>query len=187
MTLMIKPMEPFFFRDARPFDKGEGWATGIFPPLPSTIYGAVRTAAISQKSTIDDYYGGRYTVIRDEMGSPEYCGTFAIKSVLLYDGYYCLVPVPLDLLQKRHYDKLGILLTNPRGDIISDMPYFTFYQAPDPDFKTPTKPWLDGYGLASYLSGEPPTCSNTWNPLYEEVKTGIEKDPEKGSAMEHML
>jgi CRISPR-associated protein Cmr3 len=186
VTLLIKPLEPFFFRDARPFDKGEGWATGIFPPLPSTIYGAVRTAAISQKSTIDDYNSDRHIAIREEMGSPGYYGTFAIKSVLLYYGYYCLVPMPLDLLQKKDQKRLGILLPNPRGDkIISDRS-FTFYQA-DPDFKTPTNPWLDGYGLASYLSGEPPTRSNTWNPLYEEIKTGIEKDPEKGNAMEHML
>lgn len=187
MTLLIKPLEPFFFRDARPFDKGEGWATGIFPPLPSTIYGAVRTAAISQKSTIDDYYNGRHITIRDEMGSPGYCGTFTIKSVLLYDGYSCLLPMPLDLLQKRHHDKLGILLSNPRGDEIISDKRFTFYQAPDRDLEAPTKPWLDGYGLASYLSGEPPARSSTRNPLHEEIKTGIEKNPEKGSASEHML
>lgn len=185
--LLIKPLEPFFFRDARPFDKGEGWATGIFPPLPSTIYGAVRTAAISQKSTIDDYYSDRHIAIREEMGSPGYCGTFTIKSVLLYNGYSSLTPMPLDLLQKRHHNRLGILLSNPRGDEIISDKRFTFYQAPDPDFEAPTKPWLDSYGLEKYLLGESLLVDDTRNPLYEEIKTGIEKDPEKGNAREHML
>ena len=96
MTLLIKPLEPFFFRDARPFDKGEGWATGIFPPLPSTIYGAIRTAAISQKSTINDYYSGFFAnysmgkAVRKAKADVYFCGHSHSHADVMIDGIRCI-------------------------------------------------------------------------------------------------
>lgn len=46
----IQALGTLFFRDGKPFTMGaETYAEGIFPPLPSTIYGALRTGHILAK------------------------------------------------------------------------------------------------------------------------------------------
>jgi len=45
MELRFNPLDPLFFRNGRPFTAGEEtWADSIFPPNPSVLYGALRTA-----------------------------------------------------------------------------------------------------------------------------------------------
>ena len=45
MHISIKPFDCLFVRDGKPFSMGdEVWASGIFPPPPSVVYGALRTA-----------------------------------------------------------------------------------------------------------------------------------------------
>jgi CRISPR-associated protein Cmr3 len=45
MIIELNPLDTLFFRDGKPFAMGEEtWADGIFPPPPSVIYGALRTA-----------------------------------------------------------------------------------------------------------------------------------------------
>lgn len=47
-SLQINAADTLFFRDGRPFSMGEDtYAQGIFPPPPSVLYGALRTAFIS--------------------------------------------------------------------------------------------------------------------------------------------
>lgn len=49
MILQIEAIDTLFFRDGKPFEMGdENWANGIFPPLPSVFYGAIRSAYFSQ-------------------------------------------------------------------------------------------------------------------------------------------
>jgi len=49
MLAKITPLDIVFFRDGKPFSWGEEtWAGGIFPPYPSTIYGALRTMWFSE-------------------------------------------------------------------------------------------------------------------------------------------
>jgi CRISPR-associated protein Cmr3 len=48
MIVEIKPSDTLFFRDGKPFSRGEEtWADGVFPPYPSVIYGALRSWYIS--------------------------------------------------------------------------------------------------------------------------------------------
>lgn len=48
--LKITPNDPLFFRDGKPFTWGEEtFADGIFPPYPSVMYGAIRTAYAAQQ------------------------------------------------------------------------------------------------------------------------------------------
>ncbi|MCG8331774.1 MAG: type III-B CRISPR module-associated protein Cmr3 [Chitinophagales bacterium] len=50
MIIRIKALDTLFFRDGKPFNMAdESWATGIFPPPPSVLYGALRSAFLSQK------------------------------------------------------------------------------------------------------------------------------------------
>lgn len=40
----IEPLDVLLFRESKPFSPGEGsWAKGIFPPLPSTVFQALRS------------------------------------------------------------------------------------------------------------------------------------------------
>ncbi len=49
-NLQISAADTLFFRDGRPFTMGEDtYAQSIFPPPPSVVYGALRTAYISSK------------------------------------------------------------------------------------------------------------------------------------------
>ncbi len=49
-TIHIEAIDTLFFRDGKPFSMGEDvWADGIFPPLPSVIYGALRSAYAFQQ------------------------------------------------------------------------------------------------------------------------------------------
>lgn len=45
----LDALDTLFFRDGKPFSMGEDtWAEGLFPPPPSVIYGALRTAYFSE-------------------------------------------------------------------------------------------------------------------------------------------
>ncbi len=48
MIIQIDPLDTLFFRDGKPFTMGdETWADATFPPYPSVIYGALRSAYFS--------------------------------------------------------------------------------------------------------------------------------------------
>jgi len=41
----LEPMDVLLFRESKPFSPGEGsWAKGLFPPMPTTIFQALRSA-----------------------------------------------------------------------------------------------------------------------------------------------
>ncbi len=55
MKLQLEALDPLFFRDGRPFTMGEeSYAEGVFPPLPSTVRGALRSLWISQQLNAPD-------------------------------------------------------------------------------------------------------------------------------------
>lgn len=49
MNIYLNALDTLFFRDGKPFSMGEEtWANGFFPPPPSVMYGALRTAYLSE-------------------------------------------------------------------------------------------------------------------------------------------
>lgn len=56
MITTYQAWDTLFFRDGKPFSLGEDtWASSIFPPLPSTIYGALRTGyLVTNPANSDD-------------------------------------------------------------------------------------------------------------------------------------
>lgn len=193
MRIAITPQETFFFRDARPFDKGSGWATGIFPPLPSTVYGALRSVAIARSSSsYAEYEAEKHDgVLREEMGTPKMLGSFAIRSVALHDGIGALVPLPLDL-RKREADLIP-LAKNINETIISDSDVAdcSLYcpESANDDDVSPTA-WLRPNALTLYLLGNSKLVARRASPDVEPVltepKAGIEKSG-TGSVAKGML
>ena len=95
MMLEIKPFDPLFFRDGKPFTMGdEALAGSVFPPAPSTVYGALRSAYIAHNGGLELFAAGE---MREAVGTPDEPGSFALKGVFLRMGEETLLPAPLDL------------------------------------------------------------------------------------------
>lgn len=98
MMIEIKPLDTLFFRDGKPFTMGEDtWADGIFPPLPSTVYGAIRTAYIAHKGSLREFCDGKI----DYIGTPTEKGSFKIKGIYLKRDSDILFSLPLDLVKDK--------------------------------------------------------------------------------------
>jgi len=109
MWYKIKPLDTLFFRDGKPFTMGsETWAEPIFPPYPSTVYGAIWTWLIFERGGLKEFEDGKY---KDELGriiKNEKSNFKEIKkgSLTIKGPFICLdnniyFPLPFDLLQKK--------------------------------------------------------------------------------------
>lgn len=89
--LRINPFDTFFFRDGKPFSAGDDtWADGIFPPSPSVIYGALRTAWISEQP---DGFTPENIKASEEL---------KIKGIFLEFNHNTIsIPVPRDFVHKK--------------------------------------------------------------------------------------
>ncbi len=89
--LRINPFDTFFFRDGKPFTMGDdSWADGIFPPSPSVIYGALRTAWISEK--LDGFVDKNI----------EESKNLSIKGIFVeFNNNSIALPVPRDLVHEK--------------------------------------------------------------------------------------
>ncbi|MBC7248562.1 MAG: type III-B CRISPR module-associated protein Cmr3 [Actinobacteria bacterium] len=95
MMFEITPFDPLFFRDGKPFTMGdEAMAGSVFPPPPSTVYGALRSAYIAYNGGLERFAAGE---MKEAVGTPEEPGSFALKGVFLRMGEETLLPAPLDL------------------------------------------------------------------------------------------
>jgi CRISPR-associated protein Cmr3 len=79
----IEPLDVLLFRESKPFSPGEGsWAKGIFPPLPSTVFQALRSAL--------PYFGDRQ---ENKNRNLEFLGAF-----LMDTNNNIWFPTPKDLI-----------------------------------------------------------------------------------------
>lgn len=83
--LFVEPADVLLFRDGRPFSAGEDHrATGTFPPSPSVVYGALRSALLAQAGadfTRDDF--GLRNGVERSLGTRARPGTLALRSLTL--------------------------------------------------------------------------------------------------------
>jgi len=93
----FKAMDTYFFRGAAPFHAGEGGQGGqnsVFPPLMSTLQGAIRyQLALSQGWTPGD---DRLPI---ELGDSDSLGDLRLSGSYLYYDNRLLLPAPLFLLR----------------------------------------------------------------------------------------
>ncbi len=87
MTISIRPLDTLFFRDGKPFSRGEEtWADGAFPPYPSTLFGALRTWYIAQ-------YPAPFSKEAIEQSAK-----ITINGIGYYSCGEVYLPMPLDLV-----------------------------------------------------------------------------------------
>ncbi|SDZ03093.1 type III-B CRISPR module-associated protein Cmr3 [Tindallia californiensis] len=104
--IKIRPVDTFFFRNHQSMNIGEdAEASGIFPPHPQTVYGALRSAYIHRYSDFGTFCKGTDENLKAFAGTPEECGSFQIKGVLLYDQEKLYCPLPLDYLVKNQLEE----------------------------------------------------------------------------------
>jgi len=109
MGYKIKPLDTLFFRDGRPFSMGaETWANSIFPPYPSTVYGAIWTWLIFEKGSLKEFEDGKYKIelgriIKNEKSNFKEIikGRLKIKGPFICLDNNTYFPVPFDLLEKK--------------------------------------------------------------------------------------
>jgi CRISPR-associated protein Cmr3 len=94
MEIRIEPLDTLFFRDGKPFEKGEDtWADGTIIPNPTVLYGALRTAFATENDiTFKELADG------DRLDKNE----FKVQGIYYRIGSDNLLPLPLDLVE---YDK----------------------------------------------------------------------------------
>jgi CRISPR-associated protein Cmr3 len=101
MIIKLKALDTLFFRDGKPFDKGdETWASGVFPPAPSVFYGSLRSAYISQNI---DKYSIEELIVKTEKLRIKQISFEVLATIVGSDksqtGQY--FPLPKDLLAKK--------------------------------------------------------------------------------------
>ncbi len=97
MWYEITPNDTLFFRDGKPFTMGsETWADSIFPPYPSTVYGAIRSWLIFEKGGLRDFKEGKF---KGELGTEKEKGSLFIKGPFLKKNDEVFLPCPLDLVK----------------------------------------------------------------------------------------
>lgn len=83
--------DTLFFKDGKPFSMGEEvWADGIFPPAPSVLYGAIRTAYAFQKYSKSDIPFETAIKLSENLN---------VKHIFVKLGSDICFPFPLDLIK----------------------------------------------------------------------------------------
>lgn len=190
MILFLQANDTFFFRDGRPFTKGdqsEGYS--IFPPLPSTILGGLRTAYISEQGDLISFYQGK---MAETIGTPNSLGSISLNGVFLADReseiYY---PIPLDLVTKKK-EKLYALECSPeKSNFISNSPLNRYlrWDADDEDVESETDGRLEGIDLTEYLLGGQTEFifKSLEDFVRSEPKIGIDRDYNTSASKDNML
>lgn len=111
MMVTLKPFDTIFFRDGKPFTSGEDvWANPVFPPNPSVLYGALRSAYIAHNGGLTAFVNG---LMKDSIGYIErrgdenviHNGAFTLRGIFLNWSDMLYLPAPLDLVFDKNADK----------------------------------------------------------------------------------
>lgn len=96
--LAIDPIDTLFFRGAESMEAGENHEVDtMFPPMPTTITGAIRTAILRQRGIAPKEYLDRPTAWQDKyplLGTPEEPGFQLIGPLFLVGEECLLLPAP---------------------------------------------------------------------------------------------
>ncbi|QSZ27585.1 type III-B CRISPR module-associated protein Cmr3 [Aceticella autotrophica] len=178
MFIKIKPIDTLFFRTARPFSKGEDtWADLVFPPYPSTLYGAIRSYLIFKNGTLKDFYNGKF---KDILGTPEEKAKFSIKGPLLISEEKPIFKVPNDLIKVKGNDKKLYPLQFCKKPflMVSNYNFDNAIVWKEKEVIDDAEGWLSSLYFKNYLTGKSKEFYYGKNDDYfqREEKIGITRD-----------
>ncbi len=193
MKLFLQPNDTFFFRDGKPFTKGDqSEGHSIFPPLPSTVLGALRSAYIAEFGDLPLFYSGR---MRDIIGTPEsLCDVIRLRGVFFASNRDNFFPVPLDLIYKKSDEQDRNI---PLHLLVPTSKNFASNGAINNPLTWSTPESIDSYAegllclgaITRYLQGNDSNLLITDRAtlIEQESKTGITRSADTLSSEEHML
>lgn len=197
MKIFLQPNDTFFFRDGRPFTKGEQFeGHSIFPPLPSTILGALRSAYIAEFGNLSLFYSGK---MQDMIGTPEsLCDAIRLHSVFLASSrdnrLEMFFPAPFDLIYKKsdvNSQTIPLRLLNPRPkNFASNSQTNNPLSWSDPEsIDSDVDGLLRSGAIRRYLQGNDNNLllTDSATLVEREFKTGIAQNKDTSSSEEHML
>ncbi len=152
----IKPLDPLFFRINRSFSAGEqDWASSRPFPLPTTVYGAIRTFILSRRD-LNVFYEKGYP----DIGGPEKKGTLRIRFIALKKHDELFFPIPNNVVCIEGKRKLEVMLPGIREreymvfSSVKDYPGSLKFFYTRKDVSKKRGQWMRVSALARYLRGE---------------------------------
>ena len=190
MFLKIKPNDTLFFRSGRPFSMGaETWADFIFPPNPSTVYGAIRTFLILQRGSLSKFLSEKMETYED-IGTKKQKGTLRIYGPFLYDEISgsILFPAPADLvkIKREGKEKFVKLSFQEKPKIFfSDFSLdgCLIFKEREKKVEEP-EGFIEEISLKEYLEGKKTEFSLVKEVFKEELKIGIKRERETKTSEE---
>lgn len=115
MIIKIDALDTLFFRDGKPFTMGEDtWANGVFPPYPSVIYGALRSA----------YFSHHLNELKKANSENDPTRDLKIKGFYILADNNVYLPLPNDCVKKKGSkdNRVSVLTMHELKDIKSSCP-----------------------------------------------------------------
>lgn len=189
MLIKLKPFDTLFFRDSRPFTKGEDtWADFVFPPYPSTVYGAIRSYLIFKMGSLQDFKEGKF---RDILGVPGEPANFTIKGPFLMKEDKLIFKVPYDLVKLKDEDGKVFLLNFIKKPslLVSDFPFDYGLLWRGKENVDDTVGWMEQLNFEDYLKGRRQEFGFEKDGTFYKLenKTGISIDKIRGTVEEGRL
>ena len=179
MTIRLKALDTLFFRDGKPFDKGEEtWANGIFPPHPSVIYGSLRSL----------FYIQHPAELGNENTEKDKTRDLEIKDIKVRNAYDYFYPCPNDVVKKKGDKKGNPLMLTLENGLKNTSSILESYLTSDTKIE-PIEGFLIGDNFeVEYLNGEKPKRYRHLNDFISlEPKVGIGRDNITGITEEGLL
>ncbi len=185
-TIEVQALDTLFFRDGKPFEMGDdNWAEGIFPPPPSVIYGALRSAYFAQHPEVMEKWKTDQDPTKD----------LRITGYYLKYGDKIYLPAPLDLVLNKNYDDehlFPLRLMDVESKKVAHnyglkyIPYF------DGEAITPKGYYLRDGDLKKYLQNKIDVnngliSTNIQKMIFNEPKIGVALNNETGSSTKGKL
>ncbi|ACF13411.1 CRISPR-associated protein, Cmr3 family [Chloroherpeton thalassium ATCC 35110] len=183
-TLKLTALDTLFFRDGRPFSMGdESWANGIFPPPPTVIYGALRTAYFSNH--ID-----RFSKLKSqqELNKSKYDETLKLNINQIYFHYNGgnLFPIPFDILENKDNNEITVLKPEKEFGFSNSETEEILITPQNGQFENIENGFLEASELEAYLTGEIPT--SYWKTVISsEPKVGVGQNNQTHASDDGML
>ncbi len=122
----FKPADTLFFRGAEPMVMGQDHSsTMIFPPMPETLVGALRTLVLKQNNiSIEDYYSGKVdSRFYEKIGRAGEPAPFSVTGPLFIKNEEVYVPAPFSYFSEEAIVKKALSGKNVKGNNC-DVKYF---------------------------------------------------------------
>ena len=195
--ILLHPLDTCFFRDGKPFSRGEqsGGLTSMFPPFPSTVFGALRGRYISERGW-SEFDSGH---LRSDIGTRNSYkdASFSLKGVFLGNasqGNTLYYPLPRDLVVEKNALKKEALsidaeLLSLSQNIRSGSSLKRALLCNKPDMEYPKSAYMALRYLKSYLL----SSKSSWKAckqsmfLKEEPKIGIKRNSDTHTVEEGHL